>query len=441
MTTISRVSLIRKLAHRLFSGSGRLPSVLGTTTALGSTTTAQDLTRLAYDASDANYLDGVYFRVDELVAGGPASGEFARINTAGLAPTTGIVTLRPALTLPVQSGTDYSLHLLPPSLLEEAINWALNQMRYETYGPLSLLVDADMEAAGAGDWPGTGATVTKYTGADGVWAGKQGLSVVNTGANGFASSSLSVLVNAGETMMLSAIARAPAGGALGDKTAKLIVEGRETVSYSEIDSVQSIERRFTELRLDFTVPTAMKELRAKLQGLEADATIYWDDVVLLGQSREILLVPSWVEDEEHILEVVWVPRGSGAPLADTFRIEEHMTERWSYFKPLQDRTGANPLRIQLQPAPTERVYVRALRRHALLTTDAGTTTANEDEVLAGARVYLRQVLFEGAILDANPGVLAALKAAEAQDSRLWSKTAEEPGGKTRMVGLRKFSKG
>jgi len=135
------------------------------------------------------------------------------------------------------------------------------------------------------------------------------------------------------------------------------------------------------------------------------------------------------------------PSGSGGPDAYTYKLEETDWREWPYWKPeRRDPRAATPFHIHLDPAPMERLYVIAWRRFPALTGDADTTVADETAVLAGARVYLRKQLAEGAVLNPDPVILAGLLATQAEDEKAWNKAMDRTGGApvSRMRGLRKY---
>ncbi|KKN05570.1 hypothetical protein LCGC14_1086050 [marine sediment metagenome] len=361
----------------------------------------------------------------------------ARVDAGGLAAASGTLTFSPAVSAVIESQSDYSLGLLHFKLLIEAINWALSQMRYLAIGPLSLLADPDMETSGIGSWTGSNATPSKVTAAARVWGGLQALFVDNSGANGYAKSAVAVPVNEGELVFLSAIAQA-----VGASTAKLVLYDLDNLA--EISpSPTGDEERHIELRYEYTIPIGCEEVEVRLQGVEAGADTYWDDVILLGANRKRHPLPAWIEVPEDIVSVGSFPSGSGGPDAYTFKLEETNWREWPYWRPeRRDIRASQPFHLLLDPAPIERMYVIAWRRFPALTGDADTTVADETAVLAGARVYLRKQLAEGAVLNPDPVILAGLLATQAEDERAWDKATERTGGApvTRIRGLRKFKK-
>ncbi|KKK99690.1 hypothetical protein LCGC14_2630200, partial [marine sediment metagenome] len=203
------------------------------------------------------------------------------------------------------------------------------------------------------------------------------------------------------------------------------------------------EERYIELRYEYTVPLGCEEVEVRLQGVEAAADTYWDDVILLGANRKQLPLPAWIEVPEDIVHVGSFPSGSGGPDSYTFKMEETDWREWPYWKPSRrDPRAATPFHLFLDPAPMERMYVVAWRRFPALTGDADSTVADETAVLAGARVYLRQQLAEGAVLNPDPTVLAGLLATQAADEAAWHKATARTGSApvTRIRGLRKYSK-
>jgi len=501
---VSQYSLIRTLAHRMFAGTGRLPVAIGSSTAVGSLLTLIDARDLAYGSFDVNLLDGVYlywhrtrgtstagdgttlttdkaWGLNELanstikIVEGTGSGQSqaivsntagpnsvitvaafspavgadseyevypdnadlirtARVDAGGLAG--GTLTFSPAVSAVIEGQSDYSLMLLHPKLLTEAIYWALGQIRYLAIGPLSLLADADMEASGVLSWvQGATATPAKVAAAARVYGGLQALHVLTSGANGYVENAVNVPVDEGERMFLSALVHNTGGG-----QAKLVpwdVDNAVEITPTPIYA----GKRYEELLSEFSVPAECEELQVRLQGVGNGDNGYWDDVILLGSDRKHHPLPSWVVYPEDVVHVGSWPSGSGGPLADTFHLDESTWREWPNWKvERRDPRAAHPFSLYLDPAPHERIYVVAWVRYPALTGDADTTVADETAVLAGARVYLRKQLAEGAVLNPDPTVLAGLLATKAEDEDAWTKATTRTGSApvTRMRGLRKF---
>ncbi len=121
MQSKTLVSLMRTLAEDLYSAS-RLPLVSGATSGdAADTAHLLDLNGLGDSQADVSLIDGVWVRVDQLVAGGPASGEVSRVDKGGLAGATGILTISPPLTLLIKGSTNYGLHLINPRIMKQGI--------------------------------------------------------------------------------------------------------------------------------------------------------------------------------------------------------------------------------------------------------------------------------------------------------------------------------
>ena len=437
MPSIDQVSLVRKLAHQLYAAIRPLPVALGVTTDAGAAGQAQDGVRLAYENADENLLNGVYFRIDAKVGSGPASGEFSRIKKAGLVPSTGVINLSPDLTGAIEIGTAYSLHILHPTMLEQAISWALNQMPFLSVGPVSLLGDADMEDTGIAAWAAVDdVDVSKVTDAQYVWGGLQALLVDPKipSWEGYAEKTGTTPVVEGEGMLLSAVARSDKGS-----TVKLV-----PFDYSNnaeiLPTPSYVGDRHVELRSTFTVPSGCRQLKVRLNAIGPFAT-YWDDVVLLGTSRQEIALPSWVDSPEDVANVGYWPSGAGGPNVDTFRLQESGWQEWHWWEvKRRDPRAVTPYILSLSPAPSERIYVIAWRRFPSLSSDADLTAADETAVLAGARTYLRGQLLESTVLGQEKVVLDRLRAMQSKDDVIWAKAILRTGGApvTRMRGLRKY---
>ena len=359
----------------------------------------------------------------------------SRVEKAGLAPTTGIVTFDPAMEAVIENQSDFSFHLLPTHVLLAALRWATENLRHITYSPVSLLEDADFEEEGIDKWPETGGgTRSKITDAINVRRGKRSLRLLNTIADDYVSNLNAVRVGETETMSLSAIVRADVG------TAKLVAFNK---GGSEIKSRTWTGERFGEINFPFTIPAGGEELEIRLQGAGATDDCYWNIVTLLGQSRTEYPAPVWLTEPEDVIAVGFWPSGSGGPsaLADTYRLDESEFHEWHYWDILRDDRAANPFRVVIDPpagARATQLYVKAWRAYDVLTGDADETTANKEAILTGARIFLRKMMTEGAIQDLDPTIVGVLKALEHEDTVAWARATSRTGGRieTRMRGLR-----
>jgi hypothetical protein len=334
------------------------------TTRLQNTSTGADDTR--YEQMYAYLLAGGYT--------GQVLNENRQIKTGGYAPATGILTLNASYGGNPLTAKSFELHkFAPPETLERAINYALRSMRYKAFAPLTLIADGDMELSTKANWTDSAsATSSKVTTAGYVYSGTRSLEVVNTVANHYTQSdAISVVEN--DVYLVSAIAQCAIG------TAKLVAW--DVTNGEEIDSWTSDEMAWMEFRKTITIPTDCKQVALRLQGVEATADIYWDCAILVPQNAQVMDVPSWMLKPEHVQEVYYFPVGGAA--GDAYLLKQREPVRWGGYNLLEEVAGTLPWRLTLSPAIGDRVpWLLAYRPYAELASEADTSAANMDEVVA-----------------------------------------------------------
>lgn len=249
-----------------------LAPVIGTYSALGSTTTGID----TFYFQDANTnlqtpedLAGYWIlRPDAAVAG----DRERQIDTVALA--TGTITHRgAAYTNAPASAEQYEIWLRRPKDAFDELVSVMENFQVPTYQALPAFTDADQETSGVGSWTASAASLTKVTTAANVPAGNtQSLRTLLTGA-GYAESVTFVVVP-GQTYRISVPCRVDVGGpailVAWDKTNDAEIESSLRVSHSL--------ERFMVLMRSFTTPSTCKLAAVRLQGTANLDDIYWGAV-------------------------------------------------------------------------------------------------------------------------------------------------------------------
>ncbi len=391
-TAISRAALLRDVCEQLHAGEGFPP--LGVTTALGSTTTAIDGDNLAYSGADADALGNAIVRIDEQVGGGPVPGEFAQVIDGGLNVGTGTLTLSPAFSLAVQSGTDYSLwKVTHPQQAERALSRGMRKLRREVLIPVSMLANPDFEADTA-NWAGTNATLTRETTAARVFHGTAALRILGTGASPRAESEV-VRVVAGRSWVLFCEGMADVG--------TLTLLARDVTNAADVSgSAQTVQEAYTELWVNngyFTIPSGCEELTVRLQATGAADDLYVDDVILWPADRAWFTLPSFVEDPDDFVSVGYYRFSPAAPGTNSAQANEGDWVTWPHrLKPdFIEEGGARPFQIEMQTPIRRPLYARVRRPFADLALDTDTTTADRELVVGlTMREIVNELLIEAA---------------------------------------------
>ena len=376
-TSTTAVVLLRDVCERLHAGKP-FPAI-GVSTALGSTTTLADATRLAYADADTDALENPIIRIDELVTNGPASGSFTRARDGGLTVATGVVTFSPAL-LAVQTGTDYSLWWhIHPAVAWDIMLRVLRLLQRQVLLPVSAFADGDMESSATSDYSATTATLSKITTAVNVLHGARSLRVLANAGTPRAESAAYFRVVRDEQWLASMIAQAAVG------TAKLVAW--DSTNSVEIDSGSHSQQAFAEVELNsFSIPETCERLVLRIEGTGASDDLYVDDVVAWPVMRNRFVLPSWVEDPSAVLEVGYYERGNSISGAtDGYLVDETAWKTWPH-QLHHEEGAANPFWITFDVPIKRPLFVRVQRPFTEFTADTDTTTADR-ELLVNLTLY------------------------------------------------------
>jgi len=293
-------------------------------------------------------------------------------------PSTGILVPESAFSKATAVGWTYEIHeRLHPTRLKQAINDILAELRYQEILPLTLVADGDMEATGVTGWTNTNATCAKDT--TYVLFGRQSLKVTDSGTGGGNSASGNVPVTPGEQLLVWA-------AAYGDqKGAKLTL--RDVTHSADIETARHDEEGWGLLLFTATVPADCYEVRVQCHSIVASGSTYWDHVGILKTSDKVYDSPSWLSKDQDFIQLVSFPYGTAltSPNADNaYKFWRYGPENRKVVNSIPTQRGVVPLRLDLQEAPSDPLFVVGRRRYPSLTADTDETKVDATTVKAGA---------------------------------------------------------
>lgn len=363
------------------------------TTSLGGTTTAV-VSDLAFGSSGAttNAFHDAWIRIMELVASGPAVGEISKVlSTGGFTVASGTLTVAPAFSLAVQTGTDllflYGLH---PSEFTNAINRILRNLTHYAYLLISLVTDGDLEDTGVTNWAAVGVPTTREKTTTAVFPyGRQNLHLAGAGS-GVGATSNSVRVTPDEPLYISVPVRVDAGSMqviLRDVTNSSTIGDPVTIS-----ATGDLERAVVEARFQRNANSTTNNVAVRVLGNEAASEFYVGPVSLLSGHRDRYSVDTGsVERGADILEVLRSPQGAGAQISDVFVGFPNALEPMSFGVEMDDRSQ-QPINVLISRswASWHPLFMRVKKRFAELSLDSDTTFADRDTVVQGAAHYIEK---------------------------------------------------
>ena len=357
-----------------------------TVTAGGGTTYIDDTARLQNTAADSRSWLGFYMyrpsaaAVEQVRTASSYTVASGRLNHGGVAYSA----------TPTAAEVYEVFKWVHPDDLNTAINRAIERLWYETWAPLTLVTDGDMEASGVTDWAVTNATRAKVTTTG--YRQDQALEVTNTSANGYAQSA-SIAVKSGAYGYCSVIV-----SATGAATAQLIVWDVTNSVAIYTGTVAQIMRHIASI--SFTVPATCKQIALRLGATGASDVTTWDNAIVHVQHANQFSAPSWVTKKAQILSLRHQVM-LGAPVslssAQSFYPEDAVDWPPVKYNAIEfDLTGTVPVRLVLDNyAGVFPLWIQALRSYSAFTADTstgGTVDADEDLVVAAAKVEVYEIL-------------------------------------------------
>jgi hypothetical protein len=291
MPTYTQAQLVREVTKRVFPRDLIEASVYVTGDLTASVVTLQELR--ATRASSDMYAGGYLY-----VYAGTDLGDWRRIETYENAKGAnyGAVDLARPLTA-TPDGTSQVLIYnggRSPGDLKVDINRALRRTWRQRTLPVTLVADGSMEAADTASWAAASAVLSKVTDASSVFEGARALRVVNAGANGYAQSGV-FYASAQEPVSVEAVCRLNNAS-----TAKLALVDSNT--NTEIASVTTASFDRVRLAVRSQSPLDTSALVVRLIGVQSNADVSWDDVVVWRPRDATVALPSDITSASNVLE-------------------------------------------------------------------------------------------------------------------------------------------
>lgn len=388
----------------------------------GAATTLIDTGRLQNSGADSRNYVNMYLNMPAA-----AAADQARTITT-YAPTTGTLT---------QGGVNYTvspastdiyeiIKWIHPTDLNNAINRGIEKLWYETWMPISLITDYDMESSGVSSWTATNATSSKIT-TTGYFQ-DQALQVANSAANGYAQSA-SVGVTPGAFGFAGATVACPTTG---DKFEFTVWDVTNSAVIGSV--VEAVQLAQHQVYVSFTVPSTCYQVALRLGGEGANDTTVWDNAILHIQHQNRFNAPSWLTKRDQLLSVRrQVSLGSPVTGASAQLAYPNDALMWPIVPVSQleiDPTGTVPMRLVLaEYAYAYPIWVQALRQYAVFTADTstgGTIDCDENYAVAAAKVEVLEYLngkykgkFQSQLQQAQRGFGAIARVEAPRGPRLW----------------------
>lgn len=364
MTSITRATL-RKEAAKLLNAL----LATGTATGGGTTTIVHTGNGGLQDSGVSEYLmAGAYLRIDS----GAQLGQWRQITPNGYDPSTGTVTVGSAFAGTVSATSYEILTLFDPTTWDEIINDTLAKLRYRWSSPLTLVTNGDFEdpdtSVSIPGWSGSSTTLSVVTPSsstvDDFIDGVQALKMDNSVAGGQALSSI-IYCRPGQSFHVWADYRSANGTAsvkaydYTNGATIVTATGPDTGAYVESGSM---------IHTGFTAPSGCGEIKILLVGTESNATLWWDNVIVMASGRRSYRAPSWVESSDQVYDLV--TRLGTRPNAYTFtgiQWPRDAEQMWS---------ADQAVRIYLPDGTPRPTFVRGGRKFTAFTADTSTVDSN-----------------------------------------------------------------
>ncbi len=266
----------------------------GTATGGGTTTIVDTGSLQSTQFNDREHVGG-WGRIGKDAGGAQAAPEDEQSPITIYAPSTGTITVNPAVTA-VASGDEYQLwHGIDPTFVKDILDQILVESIYLPYWAiLSEVPDYDMEAANTTDWSDTNATGSKVTDEPRL-GGVRNLEVVSSAANGY-STPPTFNVEPGKPYQVNALC-SPQGAFTGR------LQAYDVTNSAAIDSKDVTGRIVARVHFTFTAPATCEQVSIRLIGVENPSTIRWNDVVLYPESARDIALPWWVKNKSQVKKV------------------------------------------------------------------------------------------------------------------------------------------
>ena len=316
---------------------------------------------------------------------GPAIGEVVRVVNTAFTGSTSNLLFEPDLSASLISGQEYEAHRKVHSkVINERLDFYLDQLQQQVVLPISLLTDGDMETSGTGSWTavGTGGTPTLAKDTSTVRRGRQSLSITNDGSTtiGYAKSA-SVYMPSGTVCVVSADVYITPGD-----LARLTFYD---VTNSAVigTAMESDESGWVHLENTFTVPATCEEVQVWAESQAVSDVTYWDSIVLWKTQELQFELPTFLQYAHDVRSVFYFPLNqklSGSTNVEAYTLGEKEPVFFSHITNETDDSGVVPARYFLSKRSGFPLWIKAKRKYGAYSgsteeaLDTDTTTLPED---------------------------------------------------------------
>jgi len=212
--------------------------------------------------------------------------------------------------------------------------------------------------------------------------GAQSLKSTNTVANEYFALKALLGVNEGQTLVAAASCYVTSGD-------DAIFRVWDTTNGAAIDEAASDEVKWMDLIVPFSVPTGCERMDLRMMGVGSDDVIYWDDIQVWAQNRQVYPLPSWITREQQVEGVIAFPQGTAGPGTLQYRPDEWKSYGLPWGLERIDIRADNELFIWVDSPGYSRPYVIARRTLPEPTSDTSAIFFEPDLLVEGvlAEVY------------------------------------------------------
>ena len=386
-TTVKEIR--RRVAERAYGG--RYAPIFGTATG-GAVNSVID-SAYAIPGATTDHFDFKIIKIatDAGGAGAAPEGEVRYISEGGYAASTGTFTPSVNFTAAVANLDTYEIHEIHPTEIDNIIKRRVRNLYMPTLWPLSMLIvqnDAnDMEPSTiATDYNSSEGGAALATETTIVYNGAQSLKSTNNVASEYFSLNALLGVNEGQQLVAAASCYVTSGD-------DAIFRVWDNTNGAAIDSATSDEVKWMDLIVPFSVPSGCERLDLRMMGVGSNDVIYWDDIQVWSQSRQVYPLPSWITRKEQIEDVVYFPQGTAGPgTAWQYRPDEWNRRGLQWGIERVDIRADNELYIWVESPGQNRPYVIARRSLPEPSSDTSAINFEPDLIVEGVLAEVYEIL-------------------------------------------------
>jgi len=376
-----------RVAERAYAG--RYAPITGTATG-GAVNSVID-SAYAIPGATTDHFDFKIIKIatDAGGAGAAPEGEVRYISEGGYAAASGTFTPSVNFTAAVANLDTYEIHEIHPTEIDNIIKRRVRNLYMPGLWPLSMLVvqnDAnDMEPSTiATDYDLTGAAALA-TESTIVYNGAQSLKMTCNATNEYVSLKALLGVSEGQSLVAGASCYVTSGD-------DAVFRVWDTTNAAAIDSATSDEVRWMDMIVPFGVPSGCERIDLRLMGVGSDDVIYWEDVQVWSQARQVYPLPSWITRPEQIEDVVCFPLGQNGPGTNQYIPDQSNSRSLNWGVERRDIRADNELYIWVESPGLNRPYVIARRPLTEPTSDTSTIFFELDLIVEGVLSEVYEIL-------------------------------------------------